>query len=97
MDEDTKLVICGALGMIAGLGLGAYLHFSDPRVIPSKSKVQDGFVAPSKIEILCGDLDKNGEPETLMKIGTKHYLLREVSGKPVISTYEVKPAEIVPK
>jgi len=32
-----------------------------------------------------------------MKVGDKSYLLREVDGKPVISAYEIKSVEIVPK
>ena len=65
--------------------------------IPKTEQVQQGYIAPSKLEIECKDLDGNGEPETIMKIGDKPYLLREVDEKPVISAYEIKPAEVVPK
>ncbi|MEM4260264.1 MAG: hypothetical protein QXG00_03435 [Candidatus Woesearchaeota archaeon] len=64
------------------------------KTIPEINKVQQGYIAPSKLEIKCKDLDGNGEPETIMKIGDKPYLLREVDGKPVLSPYEIKPAEI---
>jgi hypothetical protein len=64
------------------------------RVIPCIEQVQQGYIAPSKLEIQCKDLDGNGKPETIMKIGDKSYLLREVNGKPVISAYTIKSAEI---
>ena len=67
------------------------------RRIPRIEQVQQGYIAPSKLEIECEDLDGNGELETIMKVGDKSYLLREVDGKPVISAYEIKPVEIVPK
>ena len=65
--------------------------------IPKTKQVQQGYIAPSKLEVECRDLDGNGEPETIMRIDDKPYLLREVDGKPVLSTYEVRPAEVVPK
>jgi hypothetical protein len=61
--------------------------------IPPNSQVQQGYIAPSKLEIKCEDLDQNGKPETIMKIGGKPYLLREVDGKPVLSSYEIIPKE----
>jgi len=70
--------------------------FMDNR-IPNTEQVQQGYIAPSKLEVECKDLDGNGEPETIMRIGDKPYLLREVDGKPVLSAYEIKPAEVVPK
>ncbi|MCD4760131.1 hypothetical protein K8R33_04560 [archaeon] len=100
MEEDQfgkKLT----LGLVAGylLIMGAYLgkycekEYSG-RSIPSERQVQQGFIAPNKLEIQCKDLDGNGEPETIIKIGEESYLLRDVDGKPVLSAYEVKPADI---
>ena len=65
--------------------------------IPRTKQVQQGYIVPSEIEIKCKDLDGNGEPETIIKIGDKSYLLIEVDGKPIISPYEIKPAEVIPK
>ena len=65
--------------------------------IPNPKSVQYGFVHPNKLEILCEDLDQNGEKETIIKIDKTPYLLREVNGKALISEYEVKPAEIMYK
>ena len=89
-----------AIGAIAGwttlMGMNIYDRINSKQ-IPKVEQVQQGCIAPSKLEIECKDLDGNGEPETIMKIGNKPYLLREVDGKPVISAYEIRPAEVVPK
>jgi len=89
-------VVAATIGGIAGLLI------YDGVINPSKrmsaiSEIQSGYIAPSRLEIKCRDLDGNGEPETIMKIGDQSYLLREVNGKPVLSAYEIKPAEVVPK
>ncbi|MEK6863593.1 MAG: hypothetical protein AABW53_02755 [Nanoarchaeota archaeon] len=93
------------IGLGAGLVLGATValnaitcyEIGSSRQIPRQEYVQQGYIAPSKLEIECKDLDGNGELESIMKIGDKPYLLREVDGKPVLSAYEIKPAEVVPK
>ena len=82
-------IVVGLINYSIGLTAG-YFMFKD---IPSDSKVQRGYIAPSKIEeITCTDLDQNGELETIIKIGNTPYLLRDVDGKPVLSAYEIKPA-----
>ncbi|MDD5650753.1 MAG: hypothetical protein PHF86_10135 [Candidatus Nanoarchaeia archaeon] len=82
-----------------GVGLSdnvlPYLGYST-KVIPKVEQVQKGYIAPSKLEIFCKDLDGNGEQETLIKIEGKDYLLREINGKPTLSSYKVNPAEIIP-
>ena len=89
-----------AIGAIAGwtalMGMNIYDGINSKQ-IPKVEQVQQGYIAPSKLEIECKDLDGNGEPETIMRIGDKPYLLREVDGKPIISAYEIRPAEVVPK
>ena len=83
------------LPVVLGFSVGTSInHYAFTNKIPGTDKVQQGYIAPSKLEIECEDLDGNGEPETIMRIGDKPYLLREVDGKPVLSAYEVKPAEI---
>jgi len=91
-------LICYGLGIAVGAltGIGIYKMTSD-RVIPNSDRVQEGFIAPNKLEIECRDLDFNGQQETILKVGDKSYLLREVDSKPIISAYEITPAEIVPK
>lgn len=98
MSEDStfgfvmkRVVLPFAVGAL--IGQAGLRLFYDNR-IPKTDEVQQGYIAPSKLEIECKDLDGNGEPETIMKIGDKPYLLREVDGKPVISAYEIRPAEI---
>lgn len=63
--------------------------------IPIDGIVEVGYIAPSRLEIECTDLDGNGVKETIMKVGGKPYLLKEEQGKPVIKTYKVEPAKII--
>ena len=89
-------VFTATIGAVAGPLI--YNSVINPsKRMPAISEVQSGYIAPSRLEIECKDLDGNGEPETIMKIGDKSYLLKEVDGKPVISAYEIRPAEVVPK
>ena len=98
-DSIFKIVMkTVVLPAVLGFSVGALVnHYAFTNKIPRTDEVQQGYIAPSKLEIECEDLDGNGEPETIMRIGDKPYLLREVDGKPVISAYEIKPAEVVPK
>jgi len=80
--------------IVLGLSIGENINYYTSNTIPRTDEVQQGFIAPSKLEIECKDLDGNGEPETIMKIGDKPYLLREVDGKPTLSAYEIKPSKI---
>ena len=84
-----------AIMYVLGIGVGFFgAGYFTANEIPKTEQVQQGYIAPSKLEIECKDLDGNGEPETIMNIGDKPYLLREVNGKPVLSAYEIRPAEI---
>jgi hypothetical protein len=100
MDRSAKEYLLGVgIGIACGIisSLSIYQKCSD-RVIPSPSQkeVQEGYISPNKIKIFCNDLDGNGELETLMRIGDEAYLLREVDGRPVLSTYSINPAEVIP-
>ena len=64
-----------------------------------EAKVQSGYIAPSRIEIMLKDLDGNGENETILQLnnlsgGKAEYLLKEINGKPVLCEYEL---QVVPK
>jgi len=83
------------MGFGLGVALGVSLGISSINKIPNNSVVQNGFIAPSRLEITCTDLDRNGELETVMNIEGKSYLLREVDGKPVLSDYFVEDPKIV--
>lgn len=98
MDSQLKTYL---LGIFWGLQISLYIgilvdSWVPNKTIPNQSKVQQGYIAPSKLEIECKDLDGNGELETIIRISDKPYLLRTVNGKPVISRYEIKPAQSIP-
>lgn len=92
MPINNKLeeIVTGAIGLtLAGLIIG----------IVAKSfntvDVQEGYIAPNKVEITAEDLDGNGEKETILKVGDDSYaLMFDENGKPVLLEYEVKSAEI---
>ena len=90
MDEYTAsgYVISGLLGVLGGFVFDKYLL----NIIPNNTTVGRGFIAPSRLKVTCED--KNGELETILKIDDQKYFLRNVNGVPVLSAYEVKPAEI---
>ncbi|MEK6939025.1 MAG: hypothetical protein AABX04_08355 [Nanoarchaeota archaeon] len=78
-----------------GMLVGAMIVFTTYRTpeqqkILTQTTVQAGYIAPSKLEIQCKDLDGNGELETILKVGTDLYLLKEVEGKPIFIPYEAK-------
>ena len=101
---DTRdiltLVATGIFGCIMGIIMGTALSTARINAIPKENKVQDGFIAPNKLEIICKDLDKSDGknlPETYIKIGETVYMLRyNPDGKPVIQAYKIKPMEIIP-
>jgi hypothetical protein len=84
-------------GVNAGLVLGLITRLITANEIPTAQEVQKGFVAPSRLEVQLQDNDRNGEDETILMVDETPYLLREIDGKPVLSAYDIKPAEIVPK
>ena len=92
----SKVISSLIVGISLCLGVigGMYLYSVSDRATSKIKQVQQGYIAPSRLEIQCKDLDRNGELETIMNIDDKPYLLREVDGKPVLSAYEIKPAEI---
>jgi len=97
---ENKSYWIGAVAAMIGAIAGPLIYngvITPSKRMPEISEVQSGYIAPSRLEIECRDLDGNGESETIMKIGDQAYLLREIDGKPVISAYEVRPAKIVPK
>lgn len=59
---------------------------------PNISEVQQGYIAPAKLEIKTRDLDSNGEKEVLLEYKGISYLLRDEQGRPKIYSYKIKPA-----
>ena len=95
---DTKEIIIGAvLGGIIGLGVIKIRHLNE---IPHQSYIQSPYIAPSKIEIICEDLDKSdgkGLPETYLKVDGKRYALHYADGTntPTLSSYTLEPSRVV--
>jgi len=102
MEKNKEADLSGGMGFVFGLALGAiacwvgYSNLSD-RVIPLDKEVQQGYIAPSRIEVECKDVDGIPGEETYIKIDDKGYLLIEEEGKPLIADYEIKPVEIIIK
>ena len=92
--SKVELVLEMGISLCLGALGGMYLYSISDRAIPNEKGVRQGYIAPSELEIYCQDLDKDGEKETIMTIRDKPYLLREINGKPVLSAYGIKPAEI---
>lgn len=102
MSKENYIAMAGLWVGVLLIAIGQSNNISSyfgakQKTIPQVEQVQQGYIAPSKLEIFCKDLDGDGNPETLMRVGDRDYLLREVDGKPVLSAYEIKPAEVVPK
>jgi len=87
-----------AVCLLAGALMVHTSYRSKYNFFPKEETVQEGFIAPSDLEIKLEDLDHNGEPETIIRVGEETYLLKyDQEGKPTIQSYELKPAEIFPK
>ena len=72
-------------------------HASD-RYIPSDSKVAAGYVAPSKLEVKCKDIDGRDGKETVLKVNGVEYLLKyDVDSVPRIYKFGVDSARVVPE
>ena len=94
-------------GLFIGVAIGSSLmniadsiidYYDTSRFPQHIEEVQKDYVAPSKIEeIVCEDLDHNGEKETIVKIDGKAYLLMYKDGKPTLLEYTIQPAEIIPQ
>ncbi len=91
------------IGLATGLSLGTVFFVPGfEHRLPLTKEVDVGYIAPSRLEITCKDLDGNRKKETIVNIahgGGKgiSYLLKEVDGRPVLTPYEVRPAEILEK
>ena len=97
--NDIKIYVTGLVTGFLALSMLEYLGniSAAGKTIPRTENVQQEYIAPSKLEIECEDLDGNGEPETTMKISDSSYLLKYVNGKPVLLAYDIKPAKVIPK
>ncbi len=80
--------------LMFGLGAGMFASwlFSLGNVtIPNQTKVQERYIAPGKIEIICRDYDQNRENETYVKIDDTLYALKyNQRGNPELEFYKVQ-------
>ena len=76
-------------------GINAIGNHTHKRFYKTK-EVSPGYIAPSRLEITCQDLDRNGSQETIMHIDSTKYLLREIDGQPTLTRYSVTQPEIIP-
>lgn len=79
----------GVLPKVAAMALGFFsCHYFTANVIPNNKHVEEGFIAPSELEVRCLDTNGDGLSETLISIGEKDYMLKEVDGEPILILYE---------
>ena len=101
MNLDNNRYFYGGIVFGAAVASILYLFFREVinsrKDMPNTEKVQEGYIAPGRLEIILEDLDMNGEKETILQIDKIPYLLQEVEGKPILSRYEIRPAEIIPQ
>ncbi|MFA6462091.1 MAG: hypothetical protein WCV90_07550 [Candidatus Woesearchaeota archaeon] len=81
------------IGSIAAIGFGIVVGRSwpatinsntYPKMIPDYSHVQEGYVAPKRIEFSLEDLDGNGSLESYLSVDGKKYGIKEEEGKPTL-------------
>ena len=97
MAEKTKSVFRKCVFwwlMGASLGINAYRIYNTQYINPHIDTVQEGYIAPSKLEINCEDKDKNGQLETYIKVGDKTYALMVQDSTPVMVKYNVQGPQI---
>ena len=80
------------IGFCLGFSTAVLINHNHNSTFPKQpdSKIQEGFVKTSRLEIKLEDRDNNGKKETILKYEGKPYLLREINGKPVIKSYDIK-------
>jgi len=92
METKTKLttkdkissVIVGMINEGLGMLTGYYLYANR---IPTDNQVQDGYIAPSRLEMKCQDFDNIKGKETILRVDKAPYALLEVNGKPTLLPY----------
>ena len=95
----TSAEYCGKLARIfllifAGYMAGSYMNGG---LFKKIEDVQSGFVAPADIHgPYSPDQDKNGLPETVMKIKDKDYLVKfDSNGEPIFQRFNIKPGRTI--
>jgi DUF971 family protein len=100
---ESKLKNGYLIGYGCGLLIGAGLTFSVishlyrgyvPKPIVNQTKVQQGYVVPSKLEMSLKDIDGDGQKEFRIIYDGKPYLFRlDENKKPVAQEYSLTKPE----
>lgn len=106
-DERNENIFwcCAGLTLVTAIGFGGvgiykvikHYHGQDSsHMIPLDINVKEGFVKPSKLDVILKDVDKDGKNETVIKHQNVEYLLRtDASGKLYLSRFSVEPAKFL--
>ncbi|MBI2128937.1 hypothetical protein HYU07_01730 [Candidatus Woesearchaeota archaeon] len=97
--NEVKESVIATVSLLLGLAVGTFTTLDAVKNtrIPNKDKVEEGYVIPSKLEIITEDLDKNGKDEVIMKYDGRSYLLNlDKQGRPKVETYEIGLKMIMP-
>lgn len=112
MDENENKAYASGLGtgtlvgvgiaILASLivtGISKSVDYFSRNIIPDTSRVEQGYVIPSKLEIKVMDLDGKGRGQTVLRYDGKNYLLKLQGDlqKPTVLDYEIKPAQVIQK
>ena len=89
-------ILAGVLVVSSAILVANYIGSTTDLSVPKTQRVESGYVIPSKLEIDCQDLDGNGTPETILKYEGKTYLFMYLGQQPLITPYEVRPAQVIP-
>ena len=96
MGSGLWMVLIGINAFNLGFNLRGWI--ANRRYIPSDSKVSAGYVAPSKLEVKCRDVDGRDGKETILKVGGKEYLLRyDADSVPRLYKFSLDSARVVPE
>lgn len=94
--STNKLISVAGIAVLTTLIIDTTVDVLTGRLIPSTSRVQEGYVKPRDVSVFVKDNDtSDGErlPETYMKVGTNTYVLRyDTHNRPLLSEYDVLPS-----
>jgi len=87
-EEKIAKVIVGLVFGCINTGLGVLIgYYQYANRIPSDSEAQEGYIAPSRLEVKCQDFDSIKGKETIVRLDNVPYALLEVDGKPILLPY----------
>ncbi len=91
LSESDKSFYYGAtLGFVAAVVGSAFSNVYsglNRKIIPNIEVVDEGIIAPSRLEIEMGNYNNSSTQETIVKVDEVPYMLREIDGEPVLSRF----------